>query len=393
MFFNRAANRFRLALLSARHRRMAGAVAVRRAAEMLCRARPGFVLPHPVELVVAVESACQLKCSMCGIRKVMKRPEFFGRRITRADLLPALTEASKWRPRPYLKLTGGEPLLLGDGLLEMLDDAGRLGLASRLSTNGVLLSDAALARALVKTGVDAVTISLDGPRDVHNAIRGRDFAFDRAALGIKNLFLARKSLGSAGPLIMVSTVVSAANHHRLIELFGILKELPIDWWNVQLINYVSEKARDEADAVSKSFGFEPGAWDAFVNEPVTQVNPESLAEQLRAVAGARKNFVLSFLDAGGFSPRSLKAYYGGSEIAVSPRFCTVPYLAMHVVPSGDMVFCIDYPHVSYGNIKTHGLKDAWKSETARKYRRYLEECRRLTGSNPPQCQRCNWLYN
>lgn len=393
MFFSRAENRFRIALLSVRHGRMAGAVAVRRAAEILCRARPGFVLPHPVELVVAVESACQLKCSMCGIRKVMKRPEFRGRRILRADLLPALAEASKWRPRPYVKLTGGEPLLLGDELLGMLDDARRLGLASRLSTNGVLLSDPALARALVKTGVDAVTISLDGPREVHNAIRGRDFAFDRAAIGIKNLALARKSLSGAGPLIMVSTVASAANHHRLVELLGILKTLPVDWWNVQLINHVSEKARHEADAFSRRFGFEPGAWDAFVNDPATRIDPEILSAQVRGIRGARKNFAVSFLDAGGFSPSSIKAYFEAGATAKSGRACAVPYLAMHVVPNGDMVFCVDYPHVAYGNIRTHGLKDAWQSETARKYRRYLEECRRLTGSNPPQCQRCNWLYN
>ncbi len=387
------ANIFGIARLSARNPRFAAAVAVRRAAELACRAVPGFVTPHPVEIVVAVSSACELRCEMCGIRKIMKRPQFRGKRITRAELFPALCEAASWRPRPYVKLTGGEPLLLGGELLGMLEDCRRLGLPSRLSTNGVRLADPAIARSLVKTGVNVVTVSLDGPREVHNAMRGRDFAFDRTHRGIRNLLEARAASGGKRPLIQVSSVISPANQGRLFELFSVVRELSPDWWNVQLLNYVSPSARIEADALARSWGLSPGAWDAFETDAARLVNPSLVAREILRIRRGRPGFVVSFLNAGGFDVQTMRAYHAGSGTPLSRSRCRVPSFAMHIVPNGDMVFCIDYPYVTYGNIRSGRLKEAWRSERAEGFRRMMERHRRSSSANPPQCLRCNWMFN
>ncbi len=67
--------------------------------------------------------------------------------------------------RPRLYLTGGEPTLYRDfpGLLQ---EAKKRRLPVHLQTNGTRLAE--LAELLVAQGVEMVTVSLDGPAEIHD---------------------------------------------------------------------------------------------------------------------------------------------------------------------------------------------------------------------------------
>ena len=72
-----------------------------------------------------------------------------------------------------LHITGGEPLLW-NGLLDILDYALALGYRTAfLNTNGTLLS-CAVGRKLTATHQGLViSISLHGPRQLHDLVRGK----------------------------------------------------------------------------------------------------------------------------------------------------------------------------------------------------------------------------
>jgi len=59
-----------------------------------------------------------------------------------------------------------------------------------LQTNATLL--ASLADRLVELGVEFVTVSLDGPPEVHDYIRGLEGAFAQSAAGLQALVAARR---------------------------------------------------------------------------------------------------------------------------------------------------------------------------------------------------------
>jgi MoaA/NifB/PqqE/SkfB family radical SAM enzyme len=83
-----------------------------------------------------------------------------------------------------LHLTGGEPLLW-DGLTDILDLAFALGYESAfLNTNGMLLTPHVSQRLAGYKGL-GLSVSLQGPKNRHDRIRGRG-SYDRAQKGIRH---------------------------------------------------------------------------------------------------------------------------------------------------------------------------------------------------------------
>jgi MoaA/NifB/PqqE/SkfB family radical SAM enzyme len=98
----------------------------------------------------------------------------------------------------HLHVTGGEPLLW-DGLLPIFAYAFGLGYQSAfLNTNGTLLT-AKISRKLATYRGLSVSVSLQGPRRLHDCIRGRG-SYDRALKGIDN------AMGAGLPVHIFTTV-------------------------------------------------------------------------------------------------------------------------------------------------------------------------------------------
>ncbi len=102
-------------------------------------------------------------------------------------------------------------------LCEALREA---GIGITLLSTGLLLAPRA---ADVAGLVDDVIVSLDGPRDVHDAIRRVPHAFDRLAEGVR-------ALGTAAPSLPVSArcTVQRANARHLRETVAAAREIGLD---------------------------------------------------------------------------------------------------------------------------------------------------------------------
>jgi Fe-coproporphyrin III synthase len=89
-----------------------------------------------------------------------------------------------WLGYRAVAFSGGEPLIY-PGLQQALRRAKALGLRTSVTTNGTLLDPPRLEA--LRDLVGLLAISLDGPPDLHNEIRGSSSAFDRLITGIENL--------------------------------------------------------------------------------------------------------------------------------------------------------------------------------------------------------------
>lgn len=83
-----------------------------------------------------------------------------------------------------VSVSGGEPFLYS-GLLEVLREAKSLGLRTTVTTNGYFLQPRRLES--LRDFVDVLAVSLDGPPELHNRLRGSPHAFDRLCAGVKHL--------------------------------------------------------------------------------------------------------------------------------------------------------------------------------------------------------------
>jgi MoaA/NifB/PqqE/SkfB family radical SAM enzyme len=91
-----------------------------------------------------------------------------------------------------VSFSGGEPFLYS-GLLEVLQHAKSLGLRTSVTTNGYFLQPRRLEA--LRDFVDVLAVSLDGPPELHNRLRGSPRAFDRLCAGLKSLRASGMSFG------------------------------------------------------------------------------------------------------------------------------------------------------------------------------------------------------
>lgn len=154
-------------------------------------------LPHPMKVSFAVTYRCNLRCGMCHIWKKKPAPDELN--LREIDRFFELANGFSW-----VGLTGGEPFLRED-LPEIVEAvrrrSPRLG-CLHVNTNGQLteriLQTARAIRAIVAPARLIVTVSLDGPPAVHDAVRGRAGAWDRAVgtfTGLKGIAGVRAQLG------------------------------------------------------------------------------------------------------------------------------------------------------------------------------------------------------
>ncbi len=150
-------------------------------------------LPQRNCLSVEVTTRCNSSCSHCFVRARGTRGTSLA-----PDLVKTLVQEGYEGAYRNLHVTGGEPLLWG-GLSDILDYAFAMGYEKAfLNTNGTLLT-AEIGRNLAAYDGLAVSVSLQGPKRLHDSVRGTG-SYDRAMQGIDNAL-------SAGLPVHVFTAV------------------------------------------------------------------------------------------------------------------------------------------------------------------------------------------
>jgi radical SAM enzyme (rSAM/lipoprotein system) len=133
-------------------------------------------------------------------------------------------------------LTGGEALLRKD-----LEETGRnlykRGFPWGIVTNGMLLNEQKL-KALMQSGLRAVTVSLDGLADSHNWLRGNARSFNLAVSAIKLL------PQTPGLKYDVVTCVNRKNIHELESVKDLLIKEGISAWRIFTIFPIGRAAEN-----------------------------------------------------------------------------------------------------------------------------------------------------
>lgn len=169
---------------------------------------------------------CNLRCSHCYQTGVA--PEELSRReigevlAEIEDMLKAWERGSGLAFSPSINVTGGEPFLRPD-LFEILAAIRGQGFVASLLTNGTLV-DAQKAAALARLGISGVQVSLEGPAEIHDAIRGPG-SFAASCRGVSHLL-------DAGLQVTLNATLSKINGHRFAEIIDVAAA-----WGVQRLGF------------------------------------------------------------------------------------------------------------------------------------------------------------
>ncbi len=372
-------------------------------------------LPMPTFVQLRVTNLCNLRCKMCGqwgdtgifrshsgsagaTDGALERDrirELIGlkRQLSLADYVRLLDELAP--SRPIISLFGGEPLLYPD-IVPLIREVKRRGLTCTIITNGGRLEP--LARELVESGIDSIAVSIDGPPEVHNRIRGQADSFERAAAGVRAVAHWRQSLGRVLPMQIAILPVTELNIDVIEPAIGALRELPLDTINMGLRWFIPAKVGAEYERVMREeLGVEATSWKGFDFDgaSIAATRGQQLAELVKLLKGLKRR---RFLDSSlgrpwtSFVPdvpaERVPEYFSNFNETFGHRMCPVAWYFAQVEPDGEVAFCGDFPDYFIGNVRRQPFREIWTGEKANRFRA------RLAREPLPICARCcgNYVY-
>jgi len=164
---------------------------------------------------------CNLHCRHCyqsgGLEDELSLAEKRDLLEEIAEMLAGWEKSHGIRVTPTFNITGGEPLLSSD-FFTVLEEIARLGYDQSLLTNGTLVTPEIAAR-LAALGMAGVQVSIEGPAEVHEAIRGAG-SYAAAVAGVRHLL-------KSGLRVTLNATLSRLNAPHLDGMLALAQELGV----------------------------------------------------------------------------------------------------------------------------------------------------------------------
>ncbi len=340
---------------------------------------------YPGTVYMVVNSICNLKCKMCDVGQAQEDSQFWQNLIgpkmeMPLDKLQKIVDEVKGFD-PLITFSSTEPTLWKN-FIPAIRIVKKAGLRLKSATNGLLLPK--LARQIVEEGLDHLFISVDGPQEAHNYIRGVPKSFEMIVEGIKKVQEAKKELGKTNPIIQINTTISEYNYDKIVATIDSLQGLGINEFTISHLNFVTEEMKSLHNQ----------AWPQYLSthscissSESNKVNPEVLYEQLEEVKRKYKHLTLAFVP--DMNLEELKTYYGSPlQILEKHNKCFVPWKVVQILSNGEVIPLTRCFHLVFGNVYTENFKDIWNNE---KYRQFRKDLRRMEAF--PGCARCCGIFN
>ncbi len=328
---------------------------------------------------------CNLRCPMCwwygtnGVAPTLIRngDPLWSKQLTKDEIFRILDGVRG--EVEHLHLSGAETFARAD-TIEVLEYASRLGMTCSFTTNGTLLdSRPGWLERIAAARVRTIVVSIDGPEDVHDAIRGQGM-FRKTTETIRRLIALRGDRTT--PLFAVNSTVTSGILGRMNEVVETARSVGFDEVRFQHLWFADPAtALVHAQALKADFGIEDHGADAHVMPVPGAEYGRRVARELREVQ--RRNFPYRVDVRPNLNEEQAARYYSDLNYSVVGH-CSRPWGNPTIKASGEVVFCPDqWISYSIGNVRDAPIEQLWNGDRARTFREKLD-ARGLY----PGCVRC-----
>lgn len=272
---------------------------------------------------------CNLACNHCGSRAGDARSDELSTEEC-LDLVRQLDEVGI----AEVTLIGGEAYLRRDWL-EIAKAITDRGMICSVTTGGLSIKPE-MARKIKEAGINSVSVSIDGLRETHDALRGVPGSWDAA-------FRALRVLQEAGVRVTCNSQFNRRSMPELPELYGLLRDAGIQAWQYCLTVPMGNAA-DNADVILQPY-------------ELLELYP-MLAEI--AVAADRDGIVMhSGNNIGYFGPYDQLLLRRGADALVYYTGCEAGVSSLGIEADGKIKGCPSLPSHAYtgANIKDMSLAE------------------------------------
>ena len=343
--------------------------------ERFVREKTGVADRLPMGAVYEATMRCNLHCEFCYVGDLLNIEGQW-----RSELpLEALHRAFPENPGFQISLTGGEIFMRKD-ILSVLDLFREKKYAcGYLTTNGTIINEEraeALAELASAGFLKHISVSIDGPGELHDTARGVKGTFERTSAGLRRLQEAARRKNA--PLrISINTTVAHESLDALDRMVDVAEELGVDAIGLNHLMYSTPE--EVAETVRLI-----GAADA--SEIATFVTPDPGLDIVRVRAQVAalqekcrvKNVLFDYRPKV-HPPLIDNDYTPGAKLEGR---CLYPFLQARVGFSGKVYFC-PFIRVEVGDLAESSLEDIWNGE------KYVNMRKRLVENGIfPVCRRC-----
>jgi len=346
---------------------------------------PGHLFYEPSWIVLGVNNTCNLHCKMCDVGVGYTESNFYQNLMGAQPLhMPIelfkqiVDQTVRYFPKAKLGLAFTEPLVYKH-LFEGLNYAAENKLFTSVTTNALNLRK--MADGLIEAKLKELYVSLDGPADVHNEIRGYKLSFEKAVEGIDYL-LSKKG----APKISVYCVITQWNYNRLQEFLNYFKSRGLHEVGFMHTNYTPDDVAGNHNAL---FGnLYPATASNMQGVDMAAYDLPAMMNEINAIKKQSYPFRVSF------SPemndlQKLELFYKQPQLFYGKR-CYDVFRTMMIKSNGEVIpahgRCYN---LKIGNIYDQNLKTIWNSEVVARFRKDLNQA----GGLLPACSRCCSAFN
>jgi MoaA/NifB/PqqE/SkfB family radical SAM enzyme len=276
---------------------------------------------------------CNLSCIMCDLPIIFKNSKDLP-----LEKIKKIVREAKNLGFNDLTLTGGEPLLRND-IFEIIKYAKLNNFKINLTTNASLIYKK-IVKKIVKYGPDIIVISLDGPKLIHDKIRGKG-TFDQTIDAIKKL-------KNKGVSITIASVIIKQNYRHLCEIIKIVHNLGIGivWFQPFRKMHLLDQNRKINFNLNK---------DDIKRLKKELINLKKICKIYKIKTNSH-----NYLNA-------IPSYFLNEKIKLVDR-CVIPSTSFTVDLYGNILPCWGMPEINFGNITNNSIKNIWNSEKFNKFR-------------------------
>ena len=329
----------------------------------------------PMGAVYEATMRCNLHCEFCYVGDLLNVEGEWREEMN----LEALRKAFPEREGFQVSLTGGEIFMRKDimSVLEVFRD--KKYACGYLTTNGTIITDEradALAELAAAGFLKHISISIDGPGELHDAARGLKGTFERTTAGLRRLQAAARK--KHAPLrVSINTTVAHESLEALDQMVDVAEELGVDAIGLNHLMFctpedAAETVRmigaDDVSVITTFITADPGLDIARVRQKVTALEAKCKARNI--LFDYRPKVHDQLID---------NYYTPGAKL---DGRCLYPFLHARVSFSGKVYFC-PFIRVEVGDLNTQTLEEVWNGDKLVGMRKLLVEHGVF-----PACRRC-----
>jgi MoaA/NifB/PqqE/SkfB family radical SAM enzyme len=329
----------------------------------------------PMGAVYEPTMRCNLHCEFCYVGDLLNVEGEWRQEMS----IEALAKAFPERDGFQISLTGGEIFMRKD-IMSVLDLFKSKGYTcGYLTSNGTIINEEraeALADLAAAGFLKHISISIDGPGEMHDVARGVKGTFERTTAGLRRLQEAAKRKNA--PLrVSINTTVAHETLEALDQMVDVAGELGVDAIGLNHLMFCTPE--DAAETVRIIGSNDPKVITTFVtSDPgleIGRVRAQVSALQAKCKA---KNVLFDYRPK--VHDQLIDNYY--TPGAKLEGRCLYPFLYARVSFSGKVYFC-PFIREEVGDLTTQTLEEVWNGE------KYVGMRKKLVEHGVfPACRRC-----